>query len=271
MLQLLPVGGDGKGGYLNRGRVAAGGVGQFIQRRPAGLYLFHRRPGRQPAVGPAHDPAEHILGIAAQEYRRMRLLYRLGIAFDRRKVEVLAVKLGFPLRPQLFHHQDGFPGLRPAVVKIAAHNFRFLAQPAGPHAQDKPPAGVQIQGGYDLGGQQGIAFRDQGNAGAQLEGASNGGGPGQGHIGIDQVGHILRNGAVRRAVIAAAALHRHYGMFRQPQGLKAHRLRLPRQIRHIQRLAGQGHKNAHFHKFSASACLGFIPLTLNWFQDHPEI
>src|SRR6266481_2094150 len=122
------------------GRVAAGVLGEPVERGAALLELIRRHAIRQPPVAPGHDALEDVLGAAPQEHRRVRLLRRLRVGADRREVVVRAVEFGLGFGPQLLHGEDRLSGLRPAVVEIAAHDLRLLPQPARTDAEEEPPA-----------------------------------------------------------------------------------------------------------------------------------
>ena len=68
--------------------------------------------GSQPPRGRGNQPSQNsttrrigVVGLAAEQDRRMRLLLRLGVQPDRIEVDELAVKLGLLLRPQRLHRQ----------------------------------------------------------------------------------------------------------------------------------------------------------------------
>ena len=74
----------------------------------------------------------------------MRFLNRLWETSDRREIEKLSMELGLILGPQLFHGQDGLPGLAPTMVEVTAHNLGFFPQPASTDAENKPAVGQAV-------------------------------------------------------------------------------------------------------------------------------
>ena len=45
------------------------------------------------------------------------------------------MELRFILGPELFHCQNGLPGLPPTMFKVAAHDFGFLQEPSSADAK----------------------------------------------------------------------------------------------------------------------------------------
>ena len=90
--------------------------GHGVQLLAALFHLSGGHPVGQPAVGVGDDPAQYVLGHAAQDDWRVGLLGRLGIGPDQREVEVPAGILGFFLGPEPFHGFYGFACLGPCVV-----------------------------------------------------------------------------------------------------------------------------------------------------------
>ena len=236
----LAVHGDGEGL-----RVAAAGGGQSVQLAAAVFHFGGRDAIGQPAVAPGGDSLEHPAGQAAQDHRGMGLLDGLGVAFDGREVVVGAVVLGFVLRPEFLHCGDGFAGLRPAVVEVAAENLRFLPVPAGADAKEEASAADAVEGSDFFGQQQGVAFRHQGDAGAEFDGAGGAGSPGQGDVGVGEVGVSPGDGAAGGEL--AGALHGQNGMLGVPDGFKAEGFGGARHKGRVQGVGGQGYGNANGH------------------------
>src|SRR5919106_419750 len=163
-LDQLRVGGLAKGRNLYGPRVSPGGLGQLVQDCPTPLELLRAPSRRHPAVTPGNHSLEDILRRFPQDYRWVRLLRWLGVAFDCREVVVLAMELGFLFSPELLHHQDRLSGLRPPMFKVAAHYLRLLPQPAGTDAEDDPAAGEQVQSSDRLGQHQRVALGGQADA-----------------------------------------------------------------------------------------------------------
>ena len=173
----------------------------------------------------------------------MRLLRRLGVHIHRGKVVIAPVKLGFILRPQLFERAHGFLGLRPAVVKVAAHHRSLLAVPAGADAEYKAPVAVPVKDGNLLGQNQRVALRHQSNAGAKPDFAGN------------RRGHCQRNVRFGKVPVSpgnfapggrkgAGAVHRQDGMLVIPDGLEAQLLGLLGNERRVKGIGGQGYDDS---------------------------
>ena len=92
------------------------------------------------------------------------------------------------LGPEFFHDFDGFTGLRPPVVKVAAHQFGLFSEPAGADAELETATAITVKGGNLFGQQQRVALGDQGDAGAQLYLGGDGRRPGQGDIWVGEMG-----------------------------------------------------------------------------------
>src|SRR5262249_61199268 len=94
------------------------------------------------------------------------------------KVVVSPGMLSRLIGPERLHGLNGLPRLRPAVGKIASHNLRLFFVPASTDAKEKPALGEVVQRRDFLRQQERIAFRDQRNAGTQLECGGHCRGPG---------------------------------------------------------------------------------------------
>ena len=118
----------------------------------------------------------------------MRLLGGFGIGSHGWKIEITAMVLRLVMGPEGLHDLDGFPGLRPAVLEVATHELGFLPQPACADAKQEAAAAKPIEAGDLLGQEEGVALGHQGNARAELNGAGDPGSPGQGDVGIGEMG-----------------------------------------------------------------------------------
>src|SRR5579875_1596 len=117
-------------------------------------------------------------------YRRVGLLDRFGIAVDFGKFDELARKARFVFGPQFPRGLEVLDRLRPSALEVAAHDFGFLGKPSTAHAKYKTAAGVIIDAGHFLGHQDRMAFRNQADAGADLDGSGDSRGDGQSDEGI---------------------------------------------------------------------------------------
>ena len=163
----------------------------------------------------------------------MGTLDGLGYRLYRREVVVGPVVLGLVLRPELLHGLDGLPGLGPPMVEVAAHDLRFLSEPAGADPEDEAAVGVPVQGGDLLGQQQRVALGHQADAGAQLDRCRYRRRPGQGHERVDDAPVLFRDDAVRRAGVRRCCPDRKNRVFRHPERLETQLLGPLRQERRI--------------------------------------
>ena len=224
-----------------------------------GAAFFHLGGGYavgQPAVGVGHHAAQDVPGHAADDDRRVRVLGWLGERLDRREVVVLAVVLGLVLGPKLLHHLDGFSGLGPAMLKVAAHDLGLFPEPAGADAEHEAAPAEQVEAGNLLRQQQRVALRHQRNAGAQLDGAARSGGPGQSDVGVGEVGISPRNLASGGRE-GAVAVQGHGRVFGVPEGLEAQLLRLPGHEGRVDGIGGQGHGSSDAHWLTLLTVAGY--------------
>ena len=121
--------------------------------------------------------------------------------------------------PERLHDLNGFPCLRPAVHEVATHEFRFLPQPARANAEQEAAAAKPIEAGDLLGQEEGVALGNQGNARAEFNGAGDPGSPGQGDVGIGEMG-ISPGDLAAGGGEGAGAVDRHRGMLRVPDRLE---------------------------------------------------
>ena len=177
----------------------------------------------------------------------MGLLRRLGRRIDRRKVHILAVKLPGFVSPQRLHGQHRLPRVAHPLGELDAEQLRFLPQPAGADAEQKPPAAEVVQGGDFLGQQNGVALRHQADARAELQRAGNRRGPPQRHKGIHAFVVHLRDDPVRRPRPGGLGPGGNCRVFRHPQRLKAVPFASLRQLGNVNGGLGDEHCDANFH------------------------
>ena len=227
--------------------VAAAFVGQGVQLAASVLDLGRGGAVGEPAVAPAGHPPEDIAGHAAEEDGRVGLLGGLGVHIDGREVVVLAVVFGLFLGPEGLEGGHGFAGLGPAVVEVAAHHFGFLAVPAGADAEDEASVAVLVQDGDLLGEDERVAFRHQGDAGAEFDAISDGGGHGEGDVGFGEVavspGDFAAGGGE-----GAGAVDGQDGVFVVPDGLEAQFLGFLGDEGRVEGVGGQGDDQSDGHR-----------------------
>src|SRR5271167_5094771 len=103
----------------------------------------------------------------------MRFAGRLRKASYRRKIDVFTMIFGDFVAPQHLHRGDVVLDLAPSMIEVAAENRRFLAIPTRPYAEQESPAATIVERGHLLGGQNRIALRNQGDAGAKFDAAGS--------------------------------------------------------------------------------------------------
>src|ERR1700752_2501407 len=111
--------------------------------------------------------------MPADDDRWMRLLGGFGKGPNRWKTKIAAVILRLIMCPERLHHLDSFPRLRPAVLEVATHELGFFPQPARPNPEQAAPAAKAIEAGDLLGQEEWVALGYQGDACAELQGASD--------------------------------------------------------------------------------------------------
>jgi hypothetical protein len=116
-----------------------------------------------------------MVGLAADQHRRMRPLFRFGIHPYRIEVDVLAVKLGLFLRPQRFHREHALAQQLEARLIAGAVVLHLVDVPAAPDREDESPIGQLIEARHRFGRDDRIALRNQRNARPELEPAGRGG------------------------------------------------------------------------------------------------
>src|SRR5262245_62122254 len=102
----------------------------------------------------------------------MRLLLRFGMEPDRIEIDELSVKFGLLLRPKLLHRQDALAQQFEARLIAGAVILHFFDVPAAADGENETAARKLVEARHRLGGDHGIALRDERNAGAELERAS---------------------------------------------------------------------------------------------------
>ena len=204
-------------GDVEGGGVAAGGGGKLVELAD----LLAERLGSEavgnPAVAVLHHTGEDVLGVAADQDRRVGLLDGLGVAAQQGEVVELAVELGALLRPQLLQHEAGFEGLRPRPADVAAHDGGLFLVPAGADAEDEAPAAVAVEGGDLLGEEQRVALGHEQDARPDSDVGGRRRRQGHGNDRVHEAGH-LPAGEDRRI---AGALDGRDGMVGDPERLEA--------------------------------------------------
>src|SRR3954447_13726470 len=121
-------------------RIAPALLGHLAQ--PAQLLddLKAAARAREPAVAIFDDAAQRVIGLPAEDDRRMRLLRRLWPGPDLVEIDHLAVILGLVLGPQRLHGEDALAHQLEAGVIARAVIFHLLDVPAAANAEDETPA-----------------------------------------------------------------------------------------------------------------------------------
>ena len=182
----------------DRLRVAALFLGHPIEPRELLADLDAAAGPREPAVAIFDDAAQRVVGLAAQQDRRVRLLRRLRVRPDLVEIDHLAVILGLVLRPQRLHRQDALAHQLEARVVAGAVVFHLLDVPAAADAEHEAAAGELVEAGDLLRGDDRVALRDQADAGAEPQLFRHRGGEGQRDERVVRMGVALRQFAAAR-------------------------------------------------------------------------
>src|SRR5207302_10054806 len=112
---------------------------------------------------------ERVRSVAADEYRRLRLLHGLWPRPDRIKVDVFAVKLGGVFGPDLLHGQHAFTQHLPSHRRSRPVILHLLAVPSAADAEEHATAGDEVGGRDLLREHNWIALDDETDARAELD------------------------------------------------------------------------------------------------------
>ena len=154
-----------------RGGIAAG----FARHRAellddhADAVLLQPVGAGNPAVAVADRAPRGIGEGAADDDRRMRLLRGLGPLLHLVEVHELAVILGLFLGPDGLHRLDPFARQFMPAGEHSAMVLDLVLVPAVADAEQEAAVRQLVDRRDDLGGDDGIALRQQGDAGADLE------------------------------------------------------------------------------------------------------
>ena len=130
------------------------------------------RGSRKPAFAEFNHAAQRVNRLAAQHDRGMRFLCGLRVGPGRAELHHLPVKGRFFLGPERLHGQHPFAQqLEPGFI-LGTVIVHFLNIPAAANAKNKPPVGHHVQTCDRFCGDDGVALRDQANAGAPASNSS---------------------------------------------------------------------------------------------------
>src|SRR5262245_988900 len=104
----------------------------------------------------------------AKQDRRIRFLYRLGMAPDRIKTDKLAVILGGLFRPDFFHRFDLLAQDLPALLERRAVIFHLLSIPSTTNAKEQATIRQHIERRYFFRQLDGVMFDHQTDTTADL-------------------------------------------------------------------------------------------------------
>src|SRR6266436_6612474 len=139
------------------------------------LECFGATRYRCPSVIAAHYAFVRLRTARAEQYRRTALLLRLWVAAQWRKAHQLAAVTRFGLSPQHAESLNRLAQPLPARPKARARRFGLLPQPSSSHAQHDTAARHDVERCDRLCGDQGLALRQQADAGAELDPLGDGG------------------------------------------------------------------------------------------------
>src|SRR6266851_3775843 len=107
--------------------------------------------------------------MGAQQYRRARLLERLGFASYCREADNITLIPGLVLGPQNAQCLDDFACALPSEAKVCAHHLGLFAQPACPDTKDKTSAREEVERRGHFCCDQRFPLWQQANAGAEFD------------------------------------------------------------------------------------------------------
>ena len=138
-------------------------------------------------------------------------------------------------------------GVADALGELDAEQLGFLPQPAGADAEEEPPAAEVVEGGNLLGQQDGVAFGDEADAGAELEVGGNRRSPPQRDKWVDALVVHLRDDAVRGAGPGRFGPGWNGRVLGNPEGFKTVGFAGLRQLGNVDGGLGDKHCDADIH------------------------
>src|SRR5262252_7063366 len=193
----------------------------LAQLAQARLQPFRGGEGRVPAVGQGHDAAQRGPRVAAHPERDVSP-YRLGKATHVLEGEESSLEAGALVAPAGAHDADRLVGPRAALIEGRAQQLDLLAHPSYARPENDPALREMVEGGEGLGGQHGMAVREDEHGGAELRPLCHRRDHAEGSEGLEKrrVGRQgeLAGGVVR---IARADRVRHHDVIARPQAFVA--------------------------------------------------
>src|SRR5918993_1095664 len=169
--QLIEHLGHAEDGYRQVGGIAAcllGHDAELVDDHADAAFL---QPvgARDPAVAVADGAARCVREGPADDDRRMRLLERLGPLLHLVEGYELPVILGLLLGPDRLHRLHALARELVAALEDGAVVLDLVLVPAVADAEQEAALGELVDGRHDLGGDDGIALGEQGDARPDLQ------------------------------------------------------------------------------------------------------
>src|SRR5579862_3284461 len=226
-------------------RVAPGRLGEAGEPRHLFLGVPAARRAREPAVAIVDDAAQRVIGLAAEDDRRMRALHRLGIRPDLVEIDHRPVILGLLLGPQRLHREDALAHQLEAGFVAGAVVFHLLDIPAAADAEDDAAARQLVEAGHRFRGDDRVALGNETDPGAEQQLAGRRRGERQRDERVVGVGVALRQLAT--AGKRALAAQRDVGVLRYEQRLKPARFERRRQLGDVDAVIDRKIENPDLH------------------------
>src|SRR5579863_8799840 len=137
----------------------------------------------------------------------------------------------------------------PAPREIDAHDLRFLAEPSGPNAQDKPSLRVEIDRRRHFGRLNHVALRQQADRGAYFDPRGRIGRDRKRYERIDQARIELGDFPVARTRIVCRVSTRHHHVLRDKERFEAEVLDFARDCTRISGLRSEKYQYADLHRY----------------------
>src|SRR5690606_2202222 len=149
--------------------VAAGLVRHHAQPLHRGSAREARIGPRKPAVAEIYYPPQRVIGFAAEDHRRMRLLEGLRIRPHGVEIYHLAVELGFLLSPERLHRENPLAQQLEARLVAGTVVLHLPDVPATADAEYEAAVRETVETRHRLGADDRIVLGHQADAGADLE------------------------------------------------------------------------------------------------------
>ena len=193
-------------------------------------------PTRHPTVAEPCGPGDRVVGVAAEDDRRVRGAGGTRREVDRLEVEMTPVVRRLLLGPERAQHLDALLHPREPSAGVEPERGELLRQPSGADPQDRPPAGQDVDRGHRTRGDERVAEREHVDPGAEPDRRRRRGDRARGSPTGRTAGCRARTGTTRRGCTGTGcrpARGRRRGRARTPS--RSRPPRPGRRSRHVRR------------------------------------